>query len=412
MAVAGGLAVTVGPAVASTPQPTLRSEPVIHTTPFSNRADVRMRDNEGSAYVPRDHSLWLVDDDSHRLYEVNPTTGNLKRVIDKTVLTTVRKFGGGPQAGALRSKDLESMAYDAATDTLYAFSGNNGVSQPAAFRLKRRNGVLRLVDYQPLPATSDFTGAAWNSAQRKIYVGLKSDLRTYTYATNKAGPVFKISGVHEIQGLDFSADGSELYVASRVLASGARWLTEVDWRSRKMSWRIDLTGFGLDDARGVALIDGSFYVSDGSDVRPPGPTKDAVFVLSGGPATPAVDFKAPQATLTRAASARSAVASWRVLKGRASDAGSGVDRVLLRIVEKRGAAWFAYRGPSHSWVKAGATRARAMKLSRLAAVAPSGTAWTYSVANLKKGHLVVKVSARDHAGNVSGARVYEQSLTR
>jgi hypothetical protein len=53
-----------------------------------------------------------------------------------------------------------------------------------------------------------------------------------------------------------------------------------------------------------------------------------------------------------------------------------------------------------------------MKLSRLAAVAPSSTGWSYRVANLKKGRLVVSVSARDHAGNVSNARVYEQSLTR
>jgi hypothetical protein len=311
------------------------------------------------------------------------------------------------------------MAYDAATDTLYAFSGVTGKGAlPAAFRLKRRNGALTLVDYQPLPAGSDFTGAAWNSAERKIYVGVRHDLRTYNYASNKAGPVFQIGALSGIQGMDFSADGSELYV-TRALAktTGQRRLTEVDWGSKTVSWSVDLTPFGVLDARGVALIDGSFYISDGADipVRPAGdPLKDGVFVFSGGPVIPDVDFTAPQATLTRATSARSSVASWRVLKGRASDVGgSGVDRVLLRIVEKRGAAWYAYRAPSHSWVKAGATRARARKLSRLAAVAtgPKG-GWTYRVSKLRKGRLVVAVSARDHAGNVSGAQVYEQALTR
>ena len=83
----------------------------------------------------------------------------------------------------------------------------------------------------------------------------------------------------------------------------------------------------------------------------------------------------------------------------------------LRIAEKRGAVWYGYRAPSHTWVKAGANRARAMKLSRPAAVAPSSKGWSYRVTALRKGHLVVAVSARDHVGNASSARVYEQSLT-
>ena len=60
--------------------PHLRRVGVIRTTPFVH-TQISMHDGEGSAYVPRDHSLWLADDQSDAIFEVARSTGNLKRVI-------------------------------------------------------------------------------------------------------------------------------------------------------------------------------------------------------------------------------------------------------------------------------------------------------------------------------------------
>jgi hypothetical protein len=46
-------------------------------------SNVSMGDAEGSAYVARDNSLWLADDGKDVAYELNATTGALKRLIGR-----------------------------------------------------------------------------------------------------------------------------------------------------------------------------------------------------------------------------------------------------------------------------------------------------------------------------------------
>ncbi len=272
-----------GSALAATPAPA-DLDHVVHTTPFDG-SSVSMQDNEGSAYVPADGSVWLADDNGRRLYEVDATSGALKRTILPSALNTVPQHGGGPVAGVNRSTDLEAIAYDAATDSLFVFSGNNALTdQPTAFRLTRQDGSLELTDYQPLTPESDFTAAAWNADDSTIYVGKARSIRPYDYDTNTAGsPIPAIAGVTNILGMDFSPDGTELFV-SRTLAPpvpGQREteLISVDWASRSVAWRFNLLPSGVMDARGVAYVDGALYVSDGFDTRAAGdPLDHAVFV--------------------------------------------------------------------------------------------------------------------------------------
>jgi hypothetical protein len=61
-------------AATSAPHPTLARR--IRTRPFANK-NVWMRDSEGSAYVPRNRSIWLSDDNARAVYEVNAITGGL-----------------------------------------------------------------------------------------------------------------------------------------------------------------------------------------------------------------------------------------------------------------------------------------------------------------------------------------------
>ncbi|RYU10196.1 PKD domain-containing protein [Nocardioides iriomotensis] len=283
LAAGAGLASDALAALPVTSTPELSLDHLLVTTPFVGSA-VSVKDDEGSAYVARDNSLWLVDDDGRMIYEVNPDTGALKRTITRSQLAATTIFSGTATAGTDRNRDLESLAYDRATDTLYAFSGSCCTSTvlPTVFRLTRRNGSLQLDSYQPLPTGSDFTAADWNPADHKLYVGISKTIRTYNYATNAVGSTFQVSGLTGIQGFDFSADGSDLFVAR----SPAQ-LSRVDWATKTLvpGWTFDLTKFGMLDARAAALINDRFYVSDGYDHRAAGdPKSHAVFVfnVSGG----------------------------------------------------------------------------------------------------------------------------------
>jgi hypothetical protein len=238
---------------------------VIRTTPFVHTR-ISMQDGESSAYVPRDHSLWLADDSSDAIFEVAPWTGRLKRVIGEQAFRSTDRLGGGPRAGPNRTDDFESMAYDAANDVLYVFSGKccSGSVRPTVFRLTRRRGVLRLDSWQPLKRTNDFTAAGWNSADHRVYVAVGSDLRTYNYPRNALGQPFRITDLTGILGLSFSQDGSKMYAVTN-----GEVLYAVDWPSQTIipGWSFDLTPFGVLDSRAVERIGGRFFVLDGASRR-------------------------------------------------------------------------------------------------------------------------------------------------
>ena len=273
MLVALGL-VTLGVPAAGLPDtsdPELDLDRTIRTTPFVG-SSTSMRDGEGSAYVPRDNSLWLVDDNTNRAFEVNRTTGALKSVITDSAFRAAPRLGGGGPAGSDRAGDLESLAYSPVNDTLYAFSGSccSSSAKPTAFRLKRSNGRFVVESHQPLPAGSSFTAAAVRPTDGRLYVGSGSSLRTYTYPSNALGSTFSISGLSGILGLSFSPDGADL-----IAVTSSERLRRANWASRTLvsGWSFDLDDFGVDDSRAVELIDDQFFVLDGTDGKP------AVFVF-------------------------------------------------------------------------------------------------------------------------------------
>jgi len=273
---AAGPALYPGAAVnASTGATTeLSLQRTIQATPFV-RSDVSMHDSEGSAYVGRDNALWLVDDNAQRIYIVNPSTGELKRVIGSRTLAAVRRYRGTQKAGAARIRDLESAAYDAARDRMYVFAGNNCYpeadncqirSRPTAFRFDRVSGRLRPHSFQPLwwPG-ADPTAAAWNPADEKVYIGKGRTIRPYSFTRNRRGAkIPRIDTMHEILGMDFNARGTALWVVHHT-----HNLSRVDWETKtRPGWPRDLTGFGVGDARAVEQIGGKLFISDGYDHHP------------------------------------------------------------------------------------------------------------------------------------------------
>jgi hypothetical protein len=254
----------------------------INTTPFKGSTE-SMKDNEGTVYVARDNSLWLSDDEGQRLYEINASTGTLKRMVTAKRLATVHRFRGSKTAGRARTRDLEGLAYDRETDRLYAFVGSDckpstancrWKSLPTAYRFTRKNGQLRPQSYQPLPVRTQIAAASWHPVSGSLYVGAERVLRTYDYRSSTFGPAIDLQGP-EVLGMAFTQNGRALFVTH-----GDTRLSRVTWKSKSLSWTVDLSKLGVRDARGVTAVKRRLFISDGFDHRPADSAlRYAVFVL-------------------------------------------------------------------------------------------------------------------------------------
>jgi hypothetical protein len=105
------------------------------------------------------------------------------------------------------------------------------------------------------------------------------------------------------------------------------------------------------------------------------------------------------------------VKTWRTLRGTATDAGTGVKKVSLKAVEKRGGHWYGYNSVQHTWVRA-ATKAKAFARSKAFSLTTNALhRWSAKLVGLRKGTLVYKVRATDNVANRSAAVVHKARLT-
>jgi PKD repeat protein len=281
-------------ALISTTQPQLTFNRLIRTSPFAG-SSTSVRDNEGSAYVAGDDALWMASDNDDALFEVDRTTGALRRKVAQSAFVNAPRFGVGGAAGQARTEDLEALAYDANADVIYAFSGSTSAT-PTAFRLTRdANQQFQVESWQPL--ASEWTGAGWRLADGLTYVATGSTIRSYNFATNTLGTSFSISGLSNVFGVDFDDVTGDLLAVN---SSERLYRASMTTRTLQTGWNgISLTGFGLLDTRAVEVIGEQVLVTDGADsaARPTtDPMSHAVFVFDvTGPAGPA-----PTASFTAA----------------------------------------------------------------------------------------------------------------
>ena len=280
----GGLAGTAH-ALTSTTQPTLTLNRLIRTSPFTG-SSTKVRDNEDLAYVPSDDSLWMADDNGKSIYEVDRTTGALKRTVPRTTFNNARQYGGSALATTSRDNDLEATAYDRNADVLYAFSGSTS-STPTVYRFVRdASHNFQIDSWQPLP--TEWTGAGWRLADGKLYVADSSAIRTYDYVSNTFGPSFSVSGLKTIYDIAFDPATGDMLAVSKAEA-----LVRVNMTTHAYTpgWSgLDLKKFGMLDTRGVEVIGEQVFVSDGYDFRSASdPMNHAIFVydVTGPGSTPA-----------------------------------------------------------------------------------------------------------------------------
>ena len=279
-------------ASALTTAPVLTLNRLLVTSPFAG-STTSVRDNEGLAYVARDNSLWMASDNDKAIFEINPTTGALKRKISRPTFSAAPEVGTGAAATDSRDNDIEALAYDNVSDTLYVFSGSTS-SVPAVYQLRRdTTGTFQIVGWRGLP--SEWTGAGFRPKDGRLYVANGTSFSTYDYATNTFGPVFTVPGVTKVFGIDFAEDAD----ADMLVVSGSNTLQRVDLTTRtvRTGWNVDLTPFGMLDTRAVEVVGRQFFVSDGYDFRSSGdPQAHAVFVYGwndgGGAVAPTASFTA------------------------------------------------------------------------------------------------------------------------
>lgn len=273
----------------TTPQLTLNR--LIRTSPFTG-SSTSVRDNEGSAYVASDDALWMADDNGDAIYEVDRTTGALRRKISQTTFVNAQRLGVGGSAGSSRTEDLEALAYDANADVLYAFSGSTS-AVPTVFRLTRdANQRLQVESWQPLP--SEWTGAGWRPADGLLYLANSSTFRTLDYPTLTFGPTFSVSGLSKVMGIDFDETSGDMLAVN---SSERLYRVGMSTRTIRTGWNgISLTGFGIADSRAVEVIGEQLFVTDGLDTRSSSdPMNHAVFVLdvrAPGGSAPTASFTA------------------------------------------------------------------------------------------------------------------------
>ena len=278
-------------ALPDTSSPQLVFNRLIRTSPFVG-STTSVRDNEGSAFVARDNALWMVEDNGKAAYEIDATTGSLRRKIDAGAFAAAPRLGVGTAAGSSRVGDLEAMAYDANADALFAFSGSTS-STPTVFRLTR-DGSRRFQVESWQPLSSEYTAAGWRLADGRLYVANDSTIRTLDYAANSLGSTFSVSGLSRILGIDFDDGTGDL-----VAVDGSQQLVRASMATRTIlpGWKLDLRGFGIRDSRAVEVVGEQIFVSDGLDTRASNdPMNHAIFVLDVGPRRVTVHLSTPEQT--------------------------------------------------------------------------------------------------------------------
>ena len=343
--VMAGLAIAAPSAAPlSNPQfPQLRFTRTITSHPFAG-ASANASDIEGLGYVPADNSMWVADDNRDTVWEINPTTGAYKSQLRGSTATTdftvfATQVGTGKTCGQAlqatipgdtaadechsRTDDFESVVYDPTSDVLYVTSGNcctaglpvGYPNHPTVWKLTRLFGHFFPTSWQALPEGTDPTAAGWRPGVG-LYFGHGTSIQTYNFATNVLGAAFTPPGVStDIVGIAFTDASTALITTATTNTAAGRTTATSDSTITKYTvsgstftkapgWTFPLASVGIPggavdddgmiDARDLAVVGDTLYVSDGYDQRASGDHPIDVYTLGNAvKPTPAFTWTGP-----------------------------------------------------------------------------------------------------------------------
>ncbi len=238
-----------------------------------------LRDGESLEFVAPNNSLWITDDDSHHVYEMDYTTHQIKSVISDTDLGNF-----APEIGVCGYKyhkgacDIESVAYDSNSDNLYIFTGKSP-GTPAIFKLTRAdvNSSFTLSDYIAL-GTIEYSATTFIGSD--FIVASDKSLYKYNFETNTTGDVLYTTPKGKIVGLAYDKNSTTL------------WVTTSDFEILKVNWDTKETlaiyksrDNGVYDPRGIEIMDNKIHILEGvnasnGDITAPigHPLKNAIHI--------------------------------------------------------------------------------------------------------------------------------------
>jgi hypothetical protein len=257
--------------------PTLCRDRIIRTRPLADSA-VSMKDTESIVYVPGDDDLWIADDNSDAAFEIDRQTGQFReRVTASDIVQAFPEAGmcddgdGDPRTRCSYTEELEVVAYDSLTGTLFLFNTVNHpglyppVDKPAVYRLRKRHGrgLFQLVDWRELPTQPEVGPAV--VIEGKLYLATGGDVIEYDVERKRPAdsddrgnpvPVLTVTTEDHIVGMAF--DGRSLWV----LTHGQK-MVQVEWDSKAVVASYDVAPFEISEAKGLGFGAGEFFVVDG-----------------------------------------------------------------------------------------------------------------------------------------------------
>lgn len=227
-----------------------------------------IKDAESLLYVPVDNSLWIVDDNSYRVYEMDFTTHEIKTIITRNQLLAMSGLSG---VGADQTlNDMESIIYDDQNDILYILVGS-AASHPAIFRLTRgSDNKFRLgdddsttLDYRLL----DYEHQAAQYIDNEFIIADEYQLFSYNFETDtKSELLFEMLGNDgKVYGMAYNENEGALWIVT-----SQNNLIKLDWATKTVLARYAMadntsayTYNGVYDTRGLEIIDNQLYILEG-----------------------------------------------------------------------------------------------------------------------------------------------------
>jgi hypothetical protein len=248
----------------------------IHTKPFRH-STVSVKDTEDIVHVPGDDNLWIGDDISQAVFELDRRSGHYRsRITEREIVDAfpeVGRCGDGDRdsrTSCSYTGEMEILAYDPDSGTLFVFNTHGSrkldprEERPAVFRLQKKHGrgKFQLLDWQALPAGQRVGPAV--VIERRLYLAIGGDVVEYDVERNRLADIDEMgnpvpalhTSVNQIVGMAF--DGSSLWILT-----GGKELVQVDWSSKEVVGSYDIAPFGISKAKGLTFGEGEFFVVDG-----------------------------------------------------------------------------------------------------------------------------------------------------
>ncbi len=226
-----------------------------------------LKDSESLLYISSNNSLWITDDDSHQVFEMDYSTQEIKSVFNDIDLGEFTNGDIQDHCGSKKGAcDIEEVAYDNYNDILYILTGKSP-GTPAIYKLTRDSidKPFQLNDYRKLDSNTEYPSAIFINGDFIVSIGKK--LYKYDFETNtiEDNPIFSIDDdVGDFVGLAYH--NGTLWITT--IKNKSR-LIKVNWSNKSVEAIYKMSHNGVFDPRGIEIINNKLHILEGYDTNVP-----------------------------------------------------------------------------------------------------------------------------------------------